>query len=139
MSTEYGLNLDHLIARLKKSEYSDECYKVLNNYAVYLRRNRKISALSIKQRIVSVKNFLEYYDVDISPRKFRLKVKLPKIVRKNKMALAKEDIVNILNGCSNIRLKTYVMLLAGTGMRATEALSTRLCDYNLSQNLQESM
>ena len=28
--------------------------------------------------------FLEFYDVDISPRKFKLKVKLPKVVRKSK-------------------------------------------------------
>ncbi|HEU4483570.1 MAG TPA: tyrosine-type recombinase/integrase [Nitrososphaeraceae archaeon] len=42
----------------------------------------------------------------------------------------KEDILKILNGCSNLRLKTYVMLLASTGLRATEALSIRLKDLN---------
>jgi integrase len=47
-----------------------------------------------------------------------LKVKLPKVVRKKKEALSKEDIADILNTCSDIRLKTYVMLLAATGMRA---------------------
>ena len=49
-------------------------------------------------------------------------------------ALTKEDIINILNACSDIRLKTYVMLLAATGMRASEALSIRLadCDMNTS-------
>jgi hypothetical protein len=63
---------------------------------------------------VTVKNFLEYHDVDISPRKFKLKVKLPKVVRRKKEALSKEEIVNILNMCSDIRLKTYVMLPAAT-------------------------
>jgi integrase len=83
---------------------------------------------------VTVKNFLEYCDVDISPRKFKLKVKLPKIVRRNKEALSKEDIVDILNTCSDIRLKTYVMLLAGTGMRAVEALSIRIKDLDLNSS-----
>jgi integrase len=83
---------------------------------------------------VTVKNFLEYYDVDISPRKFKLKIKLPKVVRKNKEALSKEDIVNILNTCSDIRLKTYVMLLASTGMRAVEALSVRIRDLDLQSS-----
>jgi integrase len=56
------------------------------------------------------------------------------VVRKDMQALTKEDVVNILNACSDIRLKTYVMLLASTGMRAREALCTRLTDYDLSAN-----
>ena len=88
----------------------------------------------MKQRVITVKNFLEYHDVDISPRKFKLKVKLPKSIRKNKEALSKEDISDILNACSDIRLKTYVMLLASTGMRAEEALSLRIKDFDLEQS-----
>jgi integrase len=42
--------------------------------------------------------------------------------------------VDILNACSSIRLKTYVMLLAATGMRASEALSIRLCDFDDDSN-----
>jgi integrase len=89
---------------------------------------------TLKQRVVTVKNFLEYYDVDISPRKFKLKVKLPKVVIKKKEALSKEDIIDILNICDNIRLRTYVMLLASTGMRAVEALSIRTKDLNFDSN-----
>jgi integrase len=88
----------------------------------------------MKQRIITVKNFLEYHDVDISPRKFKLKIKLPKSIRKNKEALSKEDISDILNACSDIRLKTYVMLLASTGMRAEEALSLRIKDFDLEKS-----
>src|ERR671930_2159232 len=87
---------------------------------------------TLKQRVITVKNFLEYYDIDISPRKFKLKVKLPRTVRKNKEALSKEDITDILNACSNIKLKTYVMLLGATGMRALEALAVRSKDFELS-------
>ena len=74
---------------------------------------------------------LEYHDVDISPRKFKLKVKIPKVIRKNKEALSKVDVIDILNACSDIRLKTYVMLLAVTGFRAVEALSIRIKDLYL--------
>jgi integrase len=80
------------------------------------------------------KNFLEYCDVDISPRKFKLKVKLPKVVRKKKEALSKEDVIEILNICDNIRLRTYIMLLAVTGMRAVEALSIRIKDLDFDSN-----
>jgi integrase len=57
-------------------------------------------------------------------------VRLPKVVKSNKEAISKEDIVDILNQCSDIRLKTYVMLLAATGMRAVEALHTRVKDID---------
>jgi integrase len=94
-------------------------------------QNCGISALTLKQRIITVKNFFEYHDVDISPRKFKFKVKLPRIVRKNKEALSKEDISDILNACSDIRLKTYVMFLAAGGFRAVEGLSIRIKDLDL--------
>ena len=32
--------------------------------------------------------------------------------------------------CSNIKLKTYIMILASTGMRATEALALRHKDFD---------
>ena len=81
-----------------------------------------------------MKTFLEYNDIEISPRKFKLKVRYPKKVSRHKEAIDKEDIVKILNGCSDLRLKTYVMLLACTGTRATEALSCRLKDLDLESN-----
>jgi len=124
--------LDDVIANAKQG--SEDAYEILGDYVNYLQTNHNISTLTIKQRVVTVKNFLEYYDVDISPRKFKLKVKLPRTVRKNKEPLSKEDIIDILNACSDIRLKTYVMLLAATGMRATEALSVRIKDFDFKSN-----
>jgi integrase len=130
----YGecITIDNLIIKIK--EGSESPYSVLNNYAVYLLKGNNVSNLTLKQWIVTVKNFLEYHDVDISPRKFKMKVKLPKAVRKKKEALSKEDIADILNTCSDIRLKTYVMLLAATGMRAVEALSIRIKDLDLQSD-----
>jgi integrase len=125
------LTINDLIAKIKKATLDP--YSVLNGYAAYL-RNCNITTSTLKQRVVTVKNFLEYYDVDISPRKFKVKVKLPKLVVKRKEALSKEDIIEILNICDNIRLRTYVMLLAATGMRAVEALSIRIKDLDLDSN-----
>jgi integrase len=104
----------------------------LSKYPAYLQNYSTISTLTLKQRVVAVKNFLEYHDVDMSPGKFKLKLKLPKVIRKSKETLSKEYIIDILNACSDIRLKTYVMLLTGSGMRATEALSIRIKDLDLT-------
>jgi integrase len=126
------LDVDKLLLEIKKGNLDP--YNLFNNYAAYL-KNRGISALTLKQRIVTVKNFFEYCDIDISPRRFKLKVKLPKVIRKKKEALSKEDIIEILNTCDNIRLRTYVSLLAATGMRAKEALSIRIKDISFDSNL----
>ena len=125
-------SLETLIKKLKNEQ--ENPYDVLIKYIAYLQGNRNLSSLTLKQWVVTAKNFLEYHDVEISPRKFKLKVKLPKVVRKDKVALCKEDIIEILNACSDIRLKTYVMLLAATGMRAVEALSIRIKDIDFESS-----
>jgi integrase len=132
VTSTYKTTLDNIIARIY--EGAEDPYDILNSYVSFLQTNYNISAYTIKTRIVTAKNFFEYYDVDISPRKFKLKVKIPKSVRKSKEALSKEDIIDILNACSDIRLKTYVMLLAATGLRASESLSIRIKDLHLDSN-----
>ena len=130
ISSAFNLQIDDLIKKIK--EGNEDVFEVLNEYSSYL-SNTNISSITIKQRVVTVKNFFEYHDIDISPRKFKLKVKLPRTIRKNKEALSKEDVTDILNACSDIRLKTYVMLLASTGMRAQEAVSLRIKDIHLDE------
>jgi integrase len=133
--SQYNINnftLDTLINDINNGKIDP--YELLSNYCIYLQEVNGIkTSTTLKQRVVTVKNFLEFNDIDISPRKFKLKVKLPKTIRRleNKEALDRNDIVNILNSCSEIRLKTYIMLLASTGMRAVEALSIRNNDLDL--------
>jgi integrase len=132
LTNSYNATLDDTITKI--NEGSEDPYDILSGYVTYLQTSCNISTLTLKTRIITAKNFLEYYDVDISPRKFKLKVKMPKVVRQSKEALSKEDITDILNACSDIKLKTYVMFLAATGMRATEALSVRIKDLDLKSS-----
>jgi hypothetical protein len=74
-------DMDNLLVMLKQSNLDP--YNLLNGYAAYL-SNHNVSTLTLKQRVVTIKNFFEYSDIDISPRRFKLKVKLPKVVRKRK-------------------------------------------------------
>jgi integrase len=131
IENKYGLSVDRLVLEIKNGQ--QDIYDILNSYAAHL-KSCNISKLTLKQRIVTVKNFFECCDIEISDRRFKLKVKLPKIVRKKKEALSKEEIIEILNVSDNIRLRTYVLLLAATGMRAVEALSIRIKDINFDSN-----
>jgi integrase len=131
VSANFGLEIQNLVAKIKKAKMDP--YDLLSRYILHLKQesNNSIAPTTLKSYIITIKNFLEYSDVDISPRKFKLKVRLPKIVSKNREALSKEDVVDILNACSDIRLKTYVMFLAAGGFRAVEALSIRIKDLDL--------
>jgi len=122
------LTINDLVNKIK--EGSIDPYNILSRYCGYLKSGDNISTITIKQRVITVKNFFEYYDIDINPRKFKLKVRLPKSVRRNKEDLSKKDVIEILNNCSDIRLKTYVMLLAATGMCAVQALNIQIKDID---------
>ncbi len=125
---EFNEDLDNLIDKLKQK--IRDPYEVLTSYCIYL-QSQRISTVTLKYNIGIAKNFLEFNDVEISARKFQIKVRLPKVVRRSKEALSKEEIIEILNTCSNIRLKTFVMFLASTGCRAGETTSIRLKDLDI--------
>src|SRR3954469_6669938 len=132
LNKEYDcITIETLLEKIKDGTL--DVYNILSRYGAD-QKNCNISATTIKQRVVTVKNFFEYNDIEVSPRKFKFKVRLPKIIRKNKEAISKEDIADILNHCSDIKLKTYVMLLAATGMRASEALHIRVKDIDFEKN-----
>jgi integrase len=132
---KYSYSLDHLINELiKHDNKSLNVYEVLSSYVAFLNGYGTLSPQTINYRLTTATNFLEFNDVSISPRVYKHKVRRPKVIKRVKEALEKKTIVEILNTCSDIRLRTYVMLLASTGMRPSEALSTSISDYDFESN-----
>ena len=127
--------LDHVINELKIANNNKiNPYDLLSGFVAYLQEEGIENPNTIRYFVIAARNFLEYNDIEISPRKFKLKVRLPKPVVRHKEALSKEEIREILLKCSNIKLKTYLMLLAATGMRATEALALRHKDLDFDED-----
>jgi hypothetical protein len=92
---------------LIKKTFTLDVYDMLASYASWLRENANLSNLRLKLDLVTIRSFLEFHDIEINPKKFKNRVKLPRAVRRFKEALTKEDIINIINGCTKIKLKTY--------------------------------
>src|SRR5215217_6812738 len=134
---ELIITLDDVINELKKNGNNNnkiDPYELLSGFVAYLEEEEEIeNPNTIRYFVSTVRNFLEFNDIEISPRKFKLKVRLPKAVIRHKEAIGKEEICEILLKCSNIKLKTYLMLLASTGMRATEALALRHKDFDFDE------
>jgi hypothetical protein len=57
---------------------------------------------------------------------------MPKNHREDEAAIDDSDIRKILLSCTNRRLKTYILILASSGLRAAEALAIRLKDIDFS-------
>lgn len=68
INKNYKINLDKLIQKLKSIEYDP--YDILNDFCVFLQNNYNLSSVSFRDKIITVKTFLEYNDIEISPRKF---------------------------------------------------------------------
>jgi integrase len=127
--------LDQVIDELKRSSKTIDPYDLLSGFVAYLQEEESMkNPNTIRYCIITARNFLEYHDIEISPRKFKLRVRLPKPVVRRKEAISKEEIREILLKCSDIKLKTYVMLLAATGMRATEAVALRHKDFDFDDD-----
>lgn len=127
--------LESIIVSIAKNEVN--VYVILYEFVSYLLSgNRptptKLSSNSITLYVAAVRSFLQYYDVEISPSKFKRRVRLPKNHREDEEPLDVADIRRLLLSCNNRRLKSYLLILATGGMRTVEALAIRVKDINFS-------
>jgi integrase len=128
LKKQYNIAIDSFIVQAKQQ--SIDLYKIIGEYRIQLKQVQGLENQTIGSRVGTVKHFLEYNDVPINNTQFRLKVKAPKRRQrtKNLKALDHALVRKIILACQDTRLQTYVLLLAATGMRATEALSIRYQD-----------
>jgi len=127
----YRSDVDQLMKNIK-SEKQDR-YDVLAAYASYAKKQKK-SDDRTRDLVGSARSLFEYHSIEISQRQFKLRVRMPKPIRRVKRPVTKNQIADILLAASNIELKTCLMMLAATGMRPIEAFSIRHRDVDLESN-----
>lgn len=111
----------------------NDVYELLDQFVSYLRQNNpNLSNTSIKLYVVSVRSYLEYFDIDIVPSKFRRRVKMPKLYKEDELPLDIADVRNLLVQCHNRRLKAFLLVLATSGVRTMEACILRIKDVDFS-------
>jgi integrase len=134
---EYRHNedLDSLVEQLMSGNI--DLYDLFSKFVMHEVKERVhqnlLSTRTLNQRVKHIKHFLEANDVTINHTKFRMKIKLPKEIKRENEGITKDQIREILAACDDIRLKTYVMFLASTGWRASEALSVQLQDIDFDR------
>jgi integrase len=108
-----------------------DVYEVLDEFISYIQKhNPKLTSVSIRLYLASVRSYFGYFDIDVIPAKFRRKCKMPTIIHEDEYPIDAKDIRQIIITCNNRRLKSYLHILASCGCRAVEALAIRLCDID---------
>jgi integrase len=130
-----GFSLETVLKELKDNHL--DVYELIDSFIAYESTRegmQRPTPQTIMAHLVGIKSYLAYYDVDIIPSRFKRKVKLPKEAKEDEEPLDVQDIRKILLACNNRRLKTYILILASSGVRAIEGLSMRLrdCDFSVS-------
>jgi integrase len=136
-NTQY--NIQTVLTRLEKKEMN--VYDLLDEFIGYLDKridvyngNTKLSEKTKAFYIAAVKSYLEKFDVEISSKKLRNKVTMPKILRRKKETLSQNKIRSIILACTNDRLKVFILVLASAGTRSIETLSIRNRDLNFEES-----
>jgi integrase len=135
---EHKYNHEHNIQTILKPLVQREIdvYKLLDDFIPYLKNGTKngvdMSPKSVENYMSAVKSYLLYNDVEISTIKFKDKVTMPAVYTEGELPLDAKDIREILNHCTNRRLKAYILFLASSGCRAVEALAVRIKDINFN-------
>ena len=131
LKIKYSLTLETIIDSISSKVI--DVYKLLDDFVAYL-QPKNLSQSTMFQYVCCVKSYLQYHDIDIVPYKFIKRVLLPKIPREDEQAIDQNDIRKILLQCHNRRLKTYILVLASSGPRPTEACAIRVRDINFDES-----
>ena len=116
------LNPDTVILALQNQEIN--VYELLDQFVTYLLA-KKLSIGSVNLYVIVIKSYVEYFDIDIVPSKFRRRVKIPKHYREDEFPLDGSDLRNLLIRCHNTRLKVFLLILASSGCRVMEVCTLR--------------
>lgn len=110
-----------------------DIYALLNQFIQHLFKlsgERKLSYSTINNYLASVRSYFQNYDIEISTWKFKHKVRIPKTQKREEEPIDASDIRKILKATNNRRLKAYLLVLASSGLRATEAITLRIKDFD---------
>ena len=96
--TEYRKGLDSLLEELRSGKI--DLYELFSKFVTYEVREKVqknfISTKTLNQRVKHIKHFLEANDVTINQTKFKMKIKLPKEIKREKEGITKDQVREIL-------------------------------------------
>lgn len=102
---------------------------------LFLQKERRselaLSANSRRLIIKTAKQFMRFLRVPVNNEDFRDFVSSPRQEQQDRRPITKREIIELLNGAKDVRLKTFLMFAAVSGARPIEICAVRLRDLDL--------
>ena len=99
---------------------------------LFLQKERRselaLSANSRRLIIKTAKQFMRFLRVPVNNEDFRDFVSSPRQEQQDRRPITKREIIELLNGAKDVRLKTFLMFAAVSGARPIEICAVRLRD-----------
>lgn len=97
----------------------------IQRFILYLKRERNLAASTINNYISAVKFFYTY----VLEKEWNA-LRIPRMKRKTKLPVipTKEEIVIFINATGNVKHKTFMALLYGSGLRVSELAKLKIGD-----------
>jgi integrase len=136
--TKSRINADTIVPLIIKNKIN--VYDFVNRFVEYLTHDsknaEKLSPRSVESYVRGVRSYFQSRDIEISEQKWKDKVTLPTVYNNvSEEAIDAEDIRNLLQHCTNRRLKVFLLTLASGGMRSMEAITLREKDIDFGNSL----
>lgn len=100
-------------------------FEDIQHYILYLKKDRKLSPGTINNYISAIRFFYTYVlDKEWNNRK------VPRMRRRQEFPIipSKEDVLSLINSSNNLKHKTLLMLIYGSGLRVSEVAKLRISD-----------
>ena len=125
----YQRRIDAFIKYMESANKSveDATEKDIQEYILYLKKVKGLSAGTINNYISGIKFFYRYvFDKEWSS------TKIPRMKSKRKMPviLPKQDIMLILKQCTNLKHRAILALMYSSGLRVSEVAKLKISDIN---------
>lgn len=127
------LKAQALLSASDKTQTNGSVYKLLADFATYCRVYRHYGAKSTRAYVGAVRSILEYHEVEIEERKFKDKVRMPKVKKLREEYPPNETIWKILNAM-NIDTRTWVFTMIDGGLEPTDATQLKPKEIRFDEN-----
>ncbi len=128
LKERYDCDEIELVIRIKNEDL--DVYQILKNYVIFLDKAGSMPN-SIKQFFHAVKGYLIHLGVEVYSEKCKQYVKLPKILRRRKVAITKDILVRIMSVVS-FKLRVVFLVAISSGMRIGEIGGLKLSDIDFT-------
>ncbi len=99
----------------------------IKSYLLYLKQEKKLSPNTYNTQIYALRFF---YCITLRQPLFKLNLPATKVTYKLPDILSAEEVQRIIKSVSNIRYRTLLMVIYGSGLRVSEAMKLRITDID---------